>query len=131
MKKVNEELTLVPFKNALAWIKSQNPHECSPVYISKAKPTSLKFRVWCFADALLLASNENDAVQRQYILNEEKWNVFCEYVRNHPQMGRGELGKKYREFGCTDPTFWPSIIHICEAYLTYNMPKLCTQKSRN
>lgn len=121
MKKINENLRLVPFKKVLSWIKAQDPHESSPVYISKAMPTSPQFRVWYFAEELLLASNENDTVQRQYILDEDKWNKFCKYVTDNPKMSRGELGEKFKDYGCTDATFWPSIIHICEAYLKNNI----------
>ena len=117
--KLNKDIQLLPFKDVFNWIKSQNPHENSPVYISKAKESSTKFRVWCFADVLLLASNENDRTIYQYVLTEEQWNVFVRFVEDNPDMSRDELGKHYLDFSFTHKTrfFWPSIIHICNEYI--------------
>lgn len=70
--------------------------------------------MWVFAGSLLLMSNEKDKVQSQYILSKDKWNRFCQYVKDRPRIRVSELARCYRDYGCTNHLFWPSIISICK-----------------
>ena len=121
MEKKNKDILLVTYTDVLNWVKSKKPTENNPVYIHKCGVKSdLPFRIWHFADTLLLMGNEQDKNIHQYILTEEKWNQFCKYIKRYPEMNRGELSRFYRDYGCTDKTFWPSVILICIEYLKDN-----------
>ena len=112
-----KDLSIVSFDKALKWIKSQNPTENNPVYISKYGGRSdLPFRVWCFANALLLMSNEHSIAQTQYILCKSRWNSFIAFIRQNPEMKMGELASNYKRFGCGSKVFWPAIISISKAF---------------
>lgn len=110
-------IPLLSFQSVLRWISEKQLSEEEPLYIPKYGGRSKRpFRVWSFADCLLLMSNEEDSSQRQYILNRDKWNRFLKYVKDHSEMGTFELSQHYKEFGCTNKVFWPSIISICKEY---------------
>lgn len=116
-KKFCKDLDLVSFGTALKWIKNQKPIEANPVYIQKyGGQSKLPFRVWAFADVVLVMSNEKAKTQSQYILSKDKWNAFCKYVKDNPTMERGELARNYKQFECTNKTFWPTVISISKAY---------------
>lgn len=110
-------IKLVSFRKALKWIKSFDPHENNPVYITPygERPGTRPFRVWHFANCLLLMSNENAKTKVQYIITEEKWEAFLNYAKEHPDMSTTDMGKHYRDYKCTNYTFWPSIMSICKS----------------
>lgn len=114
-------IKLVSFKKALKWIKSNNPHENSPVYVIPYGGRGLSFRVWHFANCLLLMSNENAKTQVQYIITEEKWNAFLKYAKEHHDMSTTDMGKHYKDYKCTNYTFWPSILSICKNIKEYGL----------
>ena len=111
------DLTLFPYLTVLRWVKHENPIQAFPLYIPTYGGRSKRpFRLWHIPGGLLLMSNENAKNQAQYILTPEKWKSFLAFVKKNPEMGTGELSKHYRDFGCTNKVFWPSIISICKEY---------------
>lgn len=105
------------FPTVLRWVSEKQLSENEPLLIPKYGSRSKRpFRVWSFAGCLLLMSNEEDSTQRQYILNRDKWDRFLKYVKDHSEMGSFILSQHYKEFGCTNKVFWPSIISICKEY---------------
>lgn len=112
-----KELIIFPYRKVLRWVKNQNPTEKKPVNIHKYGGRSkVPFRVWPFAGCLLLMSGEIAKNKAQYILTPEKWRSFEAFVKNNPEMGMGELAKHFKDFGCTNKVFWPSVISICKEY---------------
>lgn len=115
-KKFCKDLKLVAFNKARRWIRKQAKEECAPVYIEKYGGKSRSpFRVWLFADVILLMSNEQAKMQSQYVLSAEKWDAFCRFVKLHPDMSMGELASHFKDFGCTNKLFWPVVISISRA----------------
>lgn len=113
-----KDLYLSPFGRVLRWVKEINPDQYHPIYIPKYGGRSKQpFRLWCFANCLLLMSNENAKNQVQYILTRKKWTAFIDYVKKTPEMPIGVLSQHFKDFECTNKVFWPSIISICKAYL--------------
>ena len=116
-KKYCKDLKLVAFNKARRWIKMQ-AKECKPVNIEKYGGRSkYPFHAWVFADVILLMSNEHARMQSQYVLSAEKWNAFCKYVKEHPDMMMSELASRFKDFGCTNKLFWPAVISISKAVL--------------
>ncbi len=114
---MNNKIHLHSFPTVMRWVSKKQLSETEPLLIPKYGGRSKRpFRVWSFAGCLLLMSNKEDSTQRQYILNIDKWNRFLKYVKDHSEMGTFELSKHYKEFGCTNKVFWPSIISICKEY---------------
>ena len=118
MRKKNcKDLKLVAFNKARRWIKMQ-AKECKPVNIEKYGGRSkYPFHTWVFADVILSMSNEHARMQSQYVLSAEKWNAFCKYVKEHPDMTMSELASRFKDFGCTNKLFWPAVISISKAVL--------------
>ena len=117
MKKTKLNYPLISYLKVLHWAKSQMPEQSSPILIPKYGGKSHNsFRMWVFANNLLLTSSEKDKKQTQYILNREKWDMFCRFVKMHPEMGTREFAKHYKDYGCTNYMFWPSIISINKQY---------------
>lgn len=111
------QLSLFSYREVLRWVKHKNPIQAVPLYIPKyGGRSNLPFRLWHIPGGLLLMSNEKAKSQSQYILTEEKWRCFQEYVKKNPEMGTGELARHYPDFDCTNKLFWPSIISICKEY---------------
>lgn len=118
MKKLCRELKIVSYHRALKWIKSRDPHEATPVHITKYGGRSNQpFRVWCFADLLLLMPNEDSVTQSHYVIDRKKWDSFWGFVKKNPNMGMGELAKRYKDYCCDNITYWPSIISISKAVI--------------
>lgn len=115
MKNTKLNFPLFSYTKALHWAKNQKPEQRSPIHIPKYGGRSHNsFRMWVFANSLLLMSSEKDKRQTQYILNREKWDMFCHFVKMHPGMSTRELANHYRDYGCSNYVFWPSIISICK-----------------
>ena len=116
-----KDLSLVSFNKVFQWIKSQHPTEVQPVYIPKyGGRSNLPFRVWCFADVLLLMANEHSVTQAQYVLDKERWGSFLRFVHENPDMKMEELAASYCCFGCRNKAFWPSVISISKACIEAN-----------
>ena len=117
MKKYNKDINLASYKDVFNWLESLNVTQQKPVFIEKYGGQSPRpFRAHIEGLNMALRSNPQDAIQRRYILTRAKWDAFCNYVTAHPDMCRGELADNYRQYGCTNKYFWPSIISICKQY---------------
>ncbi len=119
MKVSKQNIPQVSYARVLKWAKKQAPTlpNSNSILIPKYGGRSkTPFRLWVFADSLLLMSSEEARRQSQYILDREKWERFCEFVKKNPGIGTSELAKRYKEYGCTNYLFWPSIISICKKY---------------
>lgn len=68
-------------------------------------------------------SNEHAKMQSQYVLSTEKWDGFCKFVKQHPNMSMGELASHFKDFGCTNKLFWPAVISISKAVLQSPLTK--------
>ena len=113
-----KDLTIVSFDKAKRWINTQMLAENTPVYIPKYGGRSdFPFRVWRFADVLLLLANERSATQTQYVLCKERWDSFERFVRENPELKMSDLAKSYKSFGCMNKVFWPAVISISKAYM--------------
>ncbi len=109
--KFNRDLLpeLVSFAEAIDWVKRhKQPIKIQPY----GGRTPFPFSVEIKDVNLLLIGNEQNGKPSQYILTEIKWEKFCDYVNNHPNMCRGELGDNFKDYGCDDRKYWPSIISI-------------------
>lgn len=107
---------LVSFAEAIDWVKRhKQPIEIYP-YGGK---TPFPFSVEIKNANLLLTGNEQKENPSQYILTENKWKKFCDYVKKHPNMCRGELGENFKDYGCEYQRYWPAIISISKACKTH------------
>ena len=103
---------LVSFAEAKAWVmKHKQPIKIYPY----GGRTPFPFSVGIKNDNLILTGNEQNGNPSRYILTETKWKKFCDYVKEHPDMCRGELGDNFKDYGCDDRRYWPSIISISKA----------------
>ena len=103
----------VAFAEAKDWVKKhKQPVKIYP-YGGK---TPFPFSVQIKGNDLFLTGNEHNGNPSQYLLTEERWEMFCGYVRNHPDMCRGELGDNFKDYDCDDRRYWPAIISISKAY---------------
>lgn len=117
MKKYNRELVLEEFAQVFKWANEKRKSVDDPIFIKKYGGRSpYPFRLYIEGDAFVLRSNPQDTIQRSYNLTKSKWEAFCRYVSNNPDMTRGELANNYRMYGCTNKYFWPSIISISVQY---------------
>lgn len=119
--KTCEEIKLLPYKQVYNWIKQMST-DGKPVSIPKTRKQSPPFRAWAFANCLLLMANENARTQSQYILTKDQWTAFTDFVKAHPKMALTELGTKenMQKCKCTNITYCPAIMHICNACIEYN-----------
>lgn len=77
MKKYCCELRGVSSQKAVEWVKIRDPKEATPDLIKKYGGRScLPFREWCFADLLLLMSNEKVAKHSQYVIDKKVERFF-------------------------------------------------------
>ena len=106
------ELRIVSFRKAYSYVKQHNGVGMDAVKIPYGRRNHLHFRAWAFAGDILLKSSETAHTQQDYRLTREKWNAFTDYVKQNPTMQVNDLAAHYRDFGCTNYTFWPSIINI-------------------
>ncbi len=103
---------LVSFAEAIDWVKRhKQPIKIYPYGGRTPYPFSVEIK----DGDLLLTGNEHNGNPSQYILTETKWRRFCDYVKGHPDMCRGELGNNFKDYGCDDRRYWPSIISISKA----------------
>ncbi len=117
MKKYNKDIITADYPDVFNWLESNNATMRDPVLVEKYGGKSKRpFRVYIEGPNMALRSNPQDAIQRRYILTKAKWDAFYNYVTAHPDMCRGELADNYRQYGCTNKYFWPSIISICKQY---------------
>ena len=117
MRKFNRELRLAEYDQVFDWANEKHATINRPINIPKYGGRSPRpFRLHIEEDGFILRSNPEDSSQRRYILTRERWNLFCNYVSNNPDMIRGVLANNYREYGCTNKYFWPSIISISKQF---------------
>jgi hypothetical protein len=103
---------LVSFEEAKKWVeKHKQPIKIYP-YGGRAQ---YPFHVQIKGDDLLLTGDEQNGNPSRYLLTEARWRSFYDYVEKHPNMCRGELGEKYKNYDCDDRRYWPSIISICKS----------------
>lgn len=103
---------LVSFEDAKKWLdKQKQPIKVYPY----GGRTQYPFYVQIKGVDLLLTGNEQNGNPSKYLLTEAKWNSFCDYVRKHPCMCRGELGENFKDYDCDDRRYWPTIISICKS----------------
>ena len=112
-----QELTIVSFRKAYGYVKQLNGIGMTAVNIPYGRQNNLHFRAWAFAGDILLKSSETAHIQQDYRLTIEKWHEFTNYVKQNPTMQVNDLAEHYQEFGCTNFTFWPSIIKVSTAIL--------------
>lgn len=120
--KTCSEMKLLPYKRVYNWIKQQMSADGKPVSIPKTRKQTPPFRAWAFGHCLLLMANENARTQSQYILTKDQWDAFTKFVEDHSDMTLTELGtiENMRQCKCTNKTYWPAIMHICNACIEYN-----------
>lgn len=100
---------LVSYAEAKEWVKKhKQPIKIYPY----GGRTPFPFSVEIKDDDLLLTGNEQNVNPSKYLLTKTKWKSFCDYVKKHPDMCRGELGDNYKDYGCEDRRYWPAIISI-------------------
>lgn len=117
MRKYNRELRLAGYNQVFDWARNGNAVTDMPFFIEKYGGRSMRpFRLHIEGSAIIVRGNPVDSIQRRYILTRERWEAFCNYVFDNPEMTRGELANNYREYGCTNKYFWPSIISISKQY---------------
>lgn len=118
--KTCEEIKLLPYKRVYNWIRQMSANG-EPVSIPKTRKQSPPFRAWAFGNCLLLMANENARTKSQYILTKDQWTAFTNFVKDHRKMTLAELGtmENIRKCKCTNKTYWPAIMHICNAYIAY------------
>lgn len=117
MKKYNKEIKTASFEDVYNWLVALNATEHCPVLIAKYGGRSISpFRTYIEKNNIILRSCVQDSIQQKYVLTKKKWDAFCNYVTIHPDMCRGELANNYKQYECTNKTFWPSIISICKSY---------------
>ena len=100
------------YARAYRFVKQQNGVAMTAANISYGRRNTLHFRAWAFAGDILLKSSETAKTQQDYRLTKEKWDAFTDYLKQNPTMEVNALAAHYREFDCTNYTFWPSIIKI-------------------
>ena len=112
--KFNRDLQLVSFESAWAWIDKQQ----QPVSINTQGGVSpFPFHVKLFGSDILINGNEQGGNASEYVLTKTKWDRFCSYVQEHPNMCRAELGDNYRDYDCENRNYWPVVIAISKAVL--------------
>lgn len=117
MKKHNKNIQLASFKDVYRWLENLNATEQGPVHIIKYGERSTRpFRAHLELGKIVLRSNAQDSVQRKYDLTSTRWDAFCQFVKDNPEMSRGELADNFKQYGCTNKYFWPSIISISKQY---------------
>lgn len=113
------DIKLEKFTTILRWAKQKGVHEESPVLIPKIGGISkLPTRLWPFGSVLLLAANEKSKNQQYYILTKKEWASFTLFYNklSSEKKTAKYLGDHYKEWGCTNYAFWPSVLAISKAY---------------
>lgn len=112
------DLELVSFDEAYEWVQTQFEKLKSRVPIKKSRDASDPFYATPKGESLFLESNENAKVNSSYTLTRDKWDLFCQFVKDHPGMRKRDLAQteNVRAY-CSNLVFWPAVIHISRMVL--------------